>query len=135
MTEIARNDRLTRNQLAGLEALALTSSTREAAGRVGVSERTLRRWMGQPEFMAAYRVQTREANAQALQALMAAQQEAVQVLREGLTADSIATRVRAASRLLEIGLKVRDHDIEERLEELERRASAWQQANGPVRRG
>ncbi|WP_314324643.1 hypothetical protein [Paenarthrobacter ilicis] len=85
--------------------------------------------------MAAYRVQTREANAQALQALMAAQQEAVQVLREGLTADSIATRVRAASRLLEIGLKVRDHDIEERLEELERRASAWQQANGPVRRG
>ncbi|MGO4144146.1 hypothetical protein AB4Y77_03600 [Paenarthrobacter sp. YAF11_1] len=135
MTEIGQNDRLTRNQLAGLEALAVTSSTREAAARVGVSERTLRRWMGQAAFMAAYRAQTREVSAHALQSLMAAQQEAVQVLRDGLAADSIPTRIRAASRLLEIGLKVREHDIEERLEELERRAASWQQSNELVRRG
>lgn len=132
MTENSQNDRLTRKQFAALDALAVTSSTREAAARAGVAERTLRRWMGQGAFMAAYRAQARELNAQALQTLMAAQQEAVQVLRDGLTAESEATRVRAASRLLEIGLKVRDHDIEERLNELERRAATWQHASGPT---
>jgi hypothetical protein len=125
LTESGQNVRLTRKQFAALDALAVTSSAREAAARAGVTERTLRRWMGQEAFMAAHRAQARELNAQALQSLMAAQQEAVQVLREGLAAESMATRVRAASRLLEIGLKLREHDTEERLIELERKVAAW----------
>lgn len=131
MAGTGRDVRLTRKQHDALRALAVTSTTREAAEQSGVSERTMRRWLQQDGFLTEYRAMSREANSQASSALMHAQLEAVAVLRAGLKAKSEATRVRAASRLLEIGLKVADDDLEERITGLERRAETWEQsANG-----
>lgn len=126
VTDTGRNDRLTRKQETALAALAFTNSTREAAQRAGVSERTLRRWMHSDAFMDAYREQARKNSGQAHSALMAAQLEAVEVLRNALKAEAVGVRIRAASRILEIGLKVRDEDLELRLVELERKAARWQ---------
>lgn len=109
-----------------LDALAVSSTTKEAAEKAAVNERTLRRWLASEAFLRRYREQSREINGQVLSALRSAQVQAVEVLREGLTSSIPAVQVRSASRLLEYGLKVRDHDIEERLLELERRADAWQ---------
>ena len=122
VTDTGRNDRLTRKQEAALASLAFTNSTREAAQRAGVSERTLRRWMHSD----AYREQARKNSGQAHSALMAAQLEAVEVLRNALKAETVGVRIRAASQILEIGLKIRDDDLELRLVELERRAGQWQ---------
>lgn len=120
------NVSLTRKQDAALIALAFTNSVREAAEKAGVSERTLHRWMQAGPFIVAYRDQARRNSGQAHSALMDAQLEAVQVLRKALRADAVGVRIRAASRLLEVGLKVRDEDLELRLEELERKARQWQ---------
>ncbi|MBM7780456.1 helix-turn-helix domain-containing protein [Arthrobacter tumbae] len=117
-----RNARLSRKQEAALAALAVVGSTKEAAERVGVAESTVRRWFASEPFREAYRQQSRELNGEALDDLRMAQKEAVRVLRAGLSAESPATQVRAASRLLEVGLKIRDDDIEARLADLERRA-------------
>lgn len=121
-----RDARLTKKQLDALHALAVSSTTKEAAEKAGVNERTLRRWLASETFMRRYREQSREVSGQALSALRSAQVQAVEVLREGLTSSVPAVRVRSASRLLEYGLRIRDHDIEERLAELERRADTWQ---------
>lgn len=120
MTDIGRNDRMTPKKEDALVALACTTSTAEAAARIRVTERTLRRWMESEVFMTAYREQARKNSAKAHSALMDGQLEAVKVLRGALTAESATVRIRAASRLLEIGLKVRDDDVEERLADLER---------------
>lgn len=51
--------------------------------------------------------------------MLAAQLEAVQVLRRMLHEGSPATRVRAARALLEVGVRIADQDHDERLSALE----------------
>lgn len=126
MTETSRNDRMTPKKEDALIALASTTSTAAAATRAGVTERTLRRWMESDVFMDAYRDQARKNSAQAHSALMAGQLEAAEVLRTALTVESATVRIRAASRLLEIGLKVTDDDLDQRLRDLEREVRQWQ---------
>lgn len=125
VTDTAGNVALSRRQEDALNALVITSTTRDAAVQAKVNERTLQRWMTRPDFMHEYRRRSREISGRAISAVMAAQLEAVQALRAGLRDESADVRVRAASRLLDIGLKLRDVDIEARISELERRDWEW----------
>jgi hypothetical protein len=121
MTENAQNDRpLSPQQERALIELALVNSTARAAEAAGVSERTVRRWAQQPAFMAAFREQARQNSEHAAGALRSAQLQAVSVLWEQLNGDSETVKFRAASRLLEVGMQLREHDVDERLVELER---------------
>jgi len=119
------DDRLSRIQSRALAALLTSRTILEAATTAGVSERTLRRWLTQPEFASTYRSAAREAASEAVSSLLAAQREAVDVLVACLHDGTPATRVRAARCLLELGVRVGETDVDERLQLLEREVRSW----------
>ncbi len=116
---------LTPSQQRAVLALVSTGSTSEAATAAGVTDRSVRRWLVSDDFRAAYRAASRTAAGEALSRLLSAQSRAVETLVDCLTAPSHATRVRAARALLEIGARALDDDVDQRLDELERRVEAW----------
>jgi len=114
----------------------MTSRTvAEAAEAVGVSTRTLERWLSDPGFATAYRSTARDASRQAMSALLSAQLEAVAALRDALQAESPATQVRAARALLEIGVRTRESDLDERINAVEEEVTRWRTGVAPVWRG
>ena len=124
LANVSRRDQLqnlTAPQYRALTVLLTGGSSEAAAEAAGVSGRTLRRWQLSAEFADAMRGEARESFRQAHTQLLAAQLEAVQALRQALRAGSPAGRIRAARTLLELGLKVADGEIDERLQRLERR--------------
>jgi HD-like signal output (HDOD) protein len=110
---------LTAAQYRALTVLLTGGSSEAAAEAAGVSGRTLRRWQLSAEFADALRSEARESFRQAHTQLLAAQLEAVQVLRQAMRTGTEATRERAARTLLELGLKAGEGDREERLKRLE----------------
>jgi hypothetical protein len=117
---------LTGPQLRAVSVLLVGASTEDAAHAAGVSQRTIERWQATDGFQDALRDFARASFREAHRQLLAAAEEAVATLREALRIDNAATRVRAARVLLELGLKVADADLDERLERLERLEQAWQ---------
>jgi hypothetical protein len=111
-----------RFQLA-VEALLTENTLVAAAERVGVSARTLRRWLHEkPEFAAAVREGRRAALAQAGTQLVSATSKATEALLDVLdeTEAPAAARVGAARAILEHAARfVEVDDIGERLRELE----------------
>ena len=106
-----------------IAALLGQRSVEDAARTVGISTRTLIRWMKQPEFDAAYRQARRDAFAQATARLQQASGTAVSVLVKVMIDGSApaASRVRAADCILGHASKAIElEDIEARLAELER---------------
>ncbi|WP_299051864.1 hypothetical protein [uncultured Nocardioides sp.] len=108
-----------------LASLLLDGSTPNAAQAASVTERTVRRWLADDDFRALYRARARAAAESATSDLLSAQREAVQALREGMRSGSPATRVRAARAVLEVAQRVTADEIDQRLTDLERRASGW----------
>ncbi len=97
--------------------------------------RTVERWLSDPGFAAAYRSTARDASRQAMSALLSAQLAAVAALRDALQAESPATQVRAARALLEVGVRVRESDLDERIDALESEVTRWRTGVAPVWRG
>lgn len=116
---------LTPAQQRAVLSLVETGSTSAAAAAASVTPRSVRRWMADDTFRAAYRTASRTAAGEALSALLSAQSLAIETLVRCLTAESAATQVRAARALLEIGTRALDDDLDQRLDELERRVEAW----------
>lgn len=117
---------LSRIQARAVPALLSHRTIEDAAKAAGVGEKTLRRWLASEPFASAYRAAAREAAREATSALLAAQREAVQVLRSCLQEGSAATRVRAARALLELGVRVSADDLDERLSQLEEEVHRWE---------
>ena len=84
-----------------------------------MGERTLRRWKQNPAFRDAYCTAGRERLTEAVSRLRAATDEAVETLRAALSDESVPNRIRAASILLEQGLKVEVDDLAGRVAALE----------------
>ncbi len=122
---MAGSDRLTRLQGRAVAALLTSRTITDAAAAAGVSERTLRRWLAAEPFALAYRAASRESAREATSALLSAQREAVDVLRQCLRDGTPATRVRAARALLELGVRVAGEDLDERVRELEEEVRGW----------
>jgi hypothetical protein len=106
----------------------LTARTVEGAARgVGVSTKTLLRWMKEPEFEAPYREARRAAFGQSVARLQQASSAAVSTLLKVMVdpATPPATKVRAADSVLDHSAKaIEIEDIDARLTELERTAEA-----------
>ncbi len=115
-------ERLRPRQLAGIEALLSEPTVGRAALSAGVGERTLRRWLHDPEFRAAYDRARRQVFGLALGRLQAGASEAVAVLRSTIADSGVrpSDRLAAARSLLGTALRsVAVLDQEERLAALE----------------
>lgn len=106
-------------------ALLTTRTVEEAARAVGVSTKTLLRWMKEPEFDAAYRAAKRAAFGQSIARLHHLSSAAVTTLGKVMLEPGTppATRVRAADSILDHTTKaIEIEGLEARLTELERAA-------------
>lgn len=123
MTDLVRGDAVSARERQDelLRSALATGATYAAAGTVaGVSERTVRRRMGDPQFAAEVSVRRGEQVATVTGQLVAAGTDAVEVLRDCLRSDTDSVRLRAAHLILTVGAQLRHaHELEERLGALE----------------
>src|SRR5215218_2251744 len=112
---------LSAKQERAIVALIASKTLEEAAGRVGVTQRTLYRWQHEDVlFQTEYRHARRAALDSAIAGLQAGAAEAVTTLRNALDDRSVNVRVRAALGLLEHALTAHQVlDLSERLKALE----------------
>ena len=115
---------MTAKQHKALAALLSEPTIAGAAEKVGIGERTLYTWLGEPAFGDAYRAARREAVGQAIARLQQVSSEAVTVLETVMNDEDEkgATRVSAAKTVLETAIKaVELEDLAARIEALEQR--------------
>lgn len=120
-------ENLSAPQVAAVRMLVATGRLKDAAEAAGCSERTIRRWLAQADIAAAYRSVARDAAREAVSGLIAAQRLAVESLVVCLSSESDAVKVRSARAILEVGARALDDDLDQRLDDLERRMAEWQQ--------
>ena len=118
--------RISRKQDTAIGALLSRPTISAAAESVGIGESTLRRWLKDRDFLAAYRAARREAVSQAVGHLQGACSVAVVALTD-ISQDvnsPASARVSAARTVLELALKgVELEDLAVRVEELELRVT------------
>jgi hypothetical protein len=108
------------NRPAAIVALARGATSEQAARDSGVSGRTVRRWMEDPDFQLEVRDTRTEMLSAAVGRLSASAAEAIETLREALADDDGRTRVQAARVLLDACLSLRESlDLEQRIAALE----------------
>jgi hypothetical protein len=112
-----------------IAALLSEPTLQDAAGTAGVGERTLRRWLRQPNFSRAYLECRREAVGQATARLQQAAGEAVSALEAVMRSPkaSPASRVTAARSILDLAYRAAEaEDITQRMAELETTLAGYQ---------
>lgn len=109
------------HQERALLALLAAPSLAAAASHSGVSERTLRRWLGQEKFRTAFRAAQRQVVELALAQLADTMVDAVATLRRNLAPPTTpAVQVRAAAAILSMTLRGADQlEFVQRLEAIE----------------
>lgn len=119
---IGHGEKLSRKQEAAIAALLSESTVAQAAGKAGVGEVTLWRWLKEPGFKAAYREARQQVVDTAIGRIQEVCSEAVETLR-AVMQDAQApasSRVAAAKSILEMAMKaVETQDLEERIAVLE----------------
>ena len=106
-------------------ALLSNRSIEEAARAVGVAEKTLRRWMREPDFDAAYRAAKRVTFGQGIARLHFLSSAAVSTLGKVMLDPTTppSTKVRAADSILNHTIKaIEEEDIKARVAVLEQTA-------------
>jgi len=110
---------LSDKQRRAIAALLVEPTVQGAAARAGIGERTLRRWLDDAGFKAAYAAASRDRLSETIGRLRAAAGEAVETLRAALQDERAANRIRAATVLLDTAIKVEVDDLARRVAELE----------------
>jgi hypothetical protein len=101
--------------------LASGATTKEAAEAAGISERTARRRLQEPDFLQLVGEARAGLIDRASSTLASGMVEAANTLKELLKANSERTRLGAAKALILLGLRAREvGELEDRLRELER---------------
>lgn len=115
--------KLTPKQERAIRALLTSKNVGEAAAAIGVSERTLYRWLTDPAFRAALSVAEGDLLDAATRRLLTLQDDAIGAFEDVLTGGPDVTdtaRLRAAQAVLDYLLKLREmRSVEERLTALE----------------
>ncbi len=117
-----------------IAALLTSKSIAEAAGSVGIGERTLRRWMAEPTFRDRFLEVRQEFVRRAFTNIQAAMPRAVDALVE-ILGDSVtvpaAVRVAAARLVIEKGLAVFEaEELLARIQKLEAESQALGERDG-----
>ncbi len=113
---------LTAKQERAIAALLSESSIAAVAKQIGVTDRTVYRWLEEPAFAEAYRQARQQVVQQALVRVQALTSNAVMVLEAVMTEDGVppGTRLSAAKVALEYAVKaVELEDLTARLTRLE----------------
>jgi transposase-like protein len=116
-----------RKQEEAIAALLSQRNIEDAARVVGVTEKTLRRWMQEPQFNAQYLRARREGVSQAIARMQQATGAAGAVVLKLMTDPNVpaAVRLRAAECVFDRPIKgIELEDIEVRISELERATEA-----------
>jgi hypothetical protein len=109
----------TRKWEAAIAALLSEPTIEQAAGKAQVSYRTLKSWLGMPEFSQLYRDSRRQIVEAALTQLQRATGEAVETLRRNLACGEPGPEIRAAVAILEHAVRaVETLDLAQQLAEL-----------------
>lgn len=109
-----------KNKEKALSAILETSSIAEAAKRCGLSEKTLRRYLDDGDFLKEYRAARRQIVETSLSKMQKATGAAVETLIKNLHCENPSVENRAAQLIIENSVKaVETLDILERLEILE----------------
>ncbi len=119
---MAENDVLTTTQTRAIAALLSERDVRSAAQAARVKERTLWRWLADPDFKAELTRQEGAVLDQATRSLLAMQGKALEVFDVVLSDPSArdSDRIRAAQSVLEFLLKLRElNTLEARIAALE----------------
>jgi DNA-binding transcriptional MerR regulator len=119
---IGHGEKLSRKQDQVITALVTCASIPEAAAQCGLADVTLRRWLKQESFQAAYREARRAVVQHAITQVQRATGEAVETLRSVMQdAEAPASaKVSAAKTILETAVKaVELEDLEARIVALE----------------
>jgi hypothetical protein len=117
--------KLPRKQEAALAALLLAPTIAAAAEAAGCDERTLRRWIQEPAFAAAYRRARAALVEHAAAKLQRLCDRAADTLEAALDADRAADRIRAAGVILDRAARFQElQDLAERLAALEQYLAA-----------
>lgn len=115
-------EQLSRKQDLAIAALITEPTILAAAAKVGVSERTVRLWLEQPNFLAAFKAQCKHILDVATASLSGATEGAVATLRRNLNCGKASDENRAAIGILEHMAKTTELlDLMKRIDELERR--------------
>lgn len=115
-------EKLSRKKDQAVMALITEPTMKAAADKIGITPRTLYKWLKMPEFRSAYMQAKREAVSVAITRLQQAATEAVEALRAIMNDASkpASARVAAARAILEMAIKaIEIEDLEVRIEELE----------------
>jgi uncharacterized protein YggE len=118
--------KIARKQEDAIGALLTQPTLAAAAGVVGIGEKTLRRWLQDPGFQAAYQQARREAFGRAMGRAQQAAARAISVLIETMEDPKAppSIRVRAAEDVWKIAHETfRTEDLESRLSRLEELSS------------
>src|SRR5262245_55185991 len=110
-----------------ISALLRHATIAQAAGACGISERTLIRWLQQPDFAREYRAARRMALEKAIEAIQALTSTAVVTLNDVMRnpASSDGARVAASRTVLEFALRSMElEDLEARVLTLEQSRAA-----------
>jgi hypothetical protein len=100
-----RGEKLTARHERAIVALLEHASIREAASAIDTDEKTLRRWLALPAFLAAYRAARLQVVEGSISRLQQASGQAVDTLKECLDSERDGDRIRAAVSILEFAHK------------------------------
>ena len=115
-------EKLSRMQEKAISALLAQPSLDRAAAACKVNERTLRRWLREPAFLAEYRAARKQRVEMSLALLQRVTGLAVEALVRNLSSGKASSEVASALGILDRAVKaVELVDLVERVEELERR--------------
>jgi hypothetical protein len=122
---MAGGGKLNRRQERALAALLTCKTVKAAARKAKVAYRTLRGWLAQPDFAAAYRDARSAFLEDALVLLQRTSRDAARALARNLKAEKPGDQVRAAVATLEQVVKVNQAvQLEDRVKRLEQEAEA-----------
>ena len=123
--------KLPHKQEEAIAALIQLGSTEKAAARCGVSERTLRNWLKNPTFQAAYRQARRDLIDDAVRVLQLASQAAVATLVKQLKSDKPSIMLRAAQLILDQSFRGTELlDLVEAIKDLQKQVKEVQNGAG-----
>ena len=114
-----------------MAALLSSGTQTEAAEKCGITTRTLRTYLADPEFSEEFTRRKRQLITDATRQLQSSYPAAIKALREIVEGGSEGARISAARALLEYGTRFTEqHEVLTQLEELER---AMTEKNGGIR--
>jgi hypothetical protein len=132
-----------RKQEAAIAALLAEPTVEAAAAKIGVAHGTLKRWLLQPKFAAAYGRARQEILERTVIGLLAVSGQAVETLKKNLTCGVAAAENRAAELILGHATKgvemlhlVREvEDLKREMEAMKNGDSKYPEACGPTAAG